>query len=59
MFSFLLLSFLDFCWLHKAYAQPGFLIGGGGELQITCNDVIRNFQERIFLQGKDIVEWKI
>ena len=27
--------------------------------QITCNDVIRNFQKRKFLRGKDIVEWKI
>ena len=32
---------------------------GGGQLQITCNDVIRNFRKRNFLWGKDIVEWKI
>ena len=28
----------------------------GGKPQITCNDVIRNFQNRNFLWGKDIVE---
>ena len=33
--------------------------GGGYKPQITCNDVIRNFQKRNFLWGKDIVEWKI
>ena len=27
--------------------------------QITCNDVIRNFERGIFCGGKDIVEWKI
>ena len=32
---------------------------GGAKPQITCNDVIRNFQKRKFLWGKDIVEWKI
>ena len=32
---------------------------GGPKPQITCNDVIRNFQKRNFLLGKDIVEWKI
>ena len=33
--------------------------GGGGKPQITCNGVIRNFQKRNFLWGKDIVEWKM
>ena len=32
---------------------------GGPKPQITCNDVVRNFQKRMFLLGKDIVEWKI
>ena len=32
---------------------------GGPKPQITCNDVIRNFQKRNFLWDKDIVEWKI
>ena len=32
---------------------------GGPKPQITCNDVIRNFQKRNFLWGKAIVEWKI
>ena len=32
---------------------------GGPKPQITYNDVIRNFQKRNFLLGKDIVEWKI
>ena len=32
---------------------------GGPKPQITCNDVIRNFQKRNFLLGKDIAEWKI
>ena len=32
---------------------------GGPKLQITCNDVIKNFQKKNFLWGKDIVEWKI
>ena len=27
--------------------------------QITCNDVIKNFQKRKFLWDKDIVGWKI
>ena len=27
--------------------------------QITCNDVIKNFQKRKFLWDKDILEWKI
>ena len=36
--------------------DPGFLIGGVGKPQITCNDVIRNFQKRNFLWDKDIVE---
>ena len=33
--------------------------GGGAKPQITCNGVVRNFQKRNFLWGKDIVEWKI
>ena len=33
--------------------------GGGPKLQITCNDVIRNFETGIFCGSKDIVEWKI
>ena len=33
--------------------------GGGGKPQLTCNDVIKNFQKRKFLWGKIIVEWKI
>ena len=32
---------------------------GGAKPQFTCNDVIRNFQKRNFLWGKNIVEWKI
>ena len=32
---------------------------GGPKPQITCNDVIKNFQKRNFLWNKDIVEWKI
>ena len=32
---------------------------GRPKSQITCNDVIRNFQKRNFLEGKDIAEWKI
>ena len=32
---------------------------GGPKPQITCNDILRNFQKRNFLLGKDIVEWKI
>ena len=27
--------------------------------QITCSDVIGNFERRVFCGGKDIVEWKI
>ena len=29
------------------------------EAQITCNDVIKNFQKRNFLWDKDIIGWKI
>ena len=36
-----------------------FDLGGGPKPQITCNVVIRNFQKKNFLWGKDIVEWKI
>ena len=32
--------------------------GGGGNQQIPCNGVIRNFQKRNFLWYKDIVESK-
>ena len=32
---------------------------GNPKPQITCNDVIRNFERGIFSGGKDIVEWKI
>ena len=32
---------------------------GGGKPQITCNDVIINFQKRCILGGKNIVVWKI
>ena len=32
---------------------------GGAKPQMTCNDVIRNFESGIFCGGKDIVEWKI
>ena len=32
---------------------------GGPKPQITCNDVIRNFQKKNFLWSKDIAEWKI
>ena len=35
------------------------LIGGGGKPQISCNDVIENFQKRNFFWAKDIVGWKI
>ena len=35
------------------------LIGGGPKVQITCDDVIRNFQKRNFLWDKDIAKWKI
>ena len=31
----------------------------GGKPQITCNDVIRNFERETFCGGKNIVEWKI
>ena len=30
--------------------------GGGGKPQMTCNDVIKNFQKSNFSRGKDIVE---
>ena len=33
--------------------------GGGPEPQITCNDVVKNFQKRNFLWDKSIVRWKI
>ena len=33
--------------------------GGGAKPQITCNDVIRNFERGICCGGKDILEWKI
>ena len=32
---------------------------GGGKSQITCNDIIRNFERGIFCGGKGIAEWKI
>ena len=31
----------------------------GPKPQITCNDVIRNFEKGIFCGGEGIVEWKI
>ena len=33
--------------------------GRGGKAQITGNDVIKIFERRNFLWGKDTVEWKI
>ena len=41
---------------HVHRRSQDFLIGGP-KPQITCNDVIRNFR-KVFLWGKDIVEWK-
>ena len=35
------------CMYYETY--PGFFIGGGHKPQITCNDVIINFQKRNFL----------
>ena len=32
---------------------------GSPKPQITCNDLIRNFERGIFSGGKDIVKWKI
>ena len=32
---------------------------GRSKPQITCNDVIKNFQKRKFLREKDIIRWKI
>ena len=32
---------------------------GGPKPQLTCKDVIKNFQKRKFLWGKIVVEWKI
>ena len=44
-----------FAWVHQE-----FLIGGGGgQTQITCNDVIRNFGKEGLLWDKDTAEWKI
>ena len=43
--------------VNHAYIGVARIFDWGG--QITCNDVIRNFQKRKFLWGKDIVEWKI
>ena len=37
-------------------AWPEFLIGRGPKPQITCNDVIKNFQKRTFLWDKYIIE---
>ena len=42
---------------HKGVAR--IFDWGRPKPQITCNDVIRNFQKRNFLWGKYIVEWKI
>ena len=49
------------CWTrHVSIGVARILIGGGGpKPQITCNDVIRNFQKKTLFWGKDIVEWKI
>ena len=44
--------------ISTSLAQPEFLIGGP-KPQITCNDVIKDFQTRNFLWDKDIVGWKI
>ena len=32
------------------------IFDGGGKPQITCNDVIRNFQKRNFMWDQNIVE---
>ena len=52
--------------LHKSFlgnlqfiAVAKIFDGGGPKPQITCNDVIKNFQKMYFLWDKDIVRWKI
>ena len=40
------------------WRSQNFWLGGGPKPQITCNDVIKNFQNRNFLWNKDIVGCK-
>ena len=45
--------------LNECIGVAGIFDWGNPKPQITCNDVIRNFERGIFSGGKDIVEWKI
>ena len=55
-----LLSLFNRSWYSHTFSHrrsQDFWLGGP-KPQITCNDVVRNFQERKFLWSKDIAEWK-
>ena len=52
-------AILQYCCQFIGLAKIFEWKAGKGKPQITCNDIIKNFQERNFLWGKDIAEWKI
>ena len=46
------------CAIFRVISVPR-IFDWGSQLQITCNDVIRNFLKKNFLLDKDIIDCKI